>query len=130
MSWSTRTARVLLRISILVLALLGQAHGAELGIASVFYDRHVACPPYHIDPYKVLGIAHKTLPCGTMIEVTNRLNGKKAIVPVVDKGPCTTDYCRRTAPQRVLKRIGDMLPALAKKIGSDGLTPVELAVVK
>ncbi|HET8953798.1 MAG TPA: septal ring lytic transglycosylase RlpA family protein [Solirubrobacteraceae bacterium] len=34
---------------------------------------------------ELVGIAHKTLPCGTMVEVTYR--GRSLVVPVVDRGP-------------------------------------------
>lgn len=104
------------------------ATAAEIGVASTFYDRVIACPPYRIDPYRVLGAAHKTLPCGTMVEVTNRNNGRKVIVRIVDLGPCTTPHCQATAPARVKKRIFDLLPMAARAIGSDGLAMVSLVV--
>jgi rare lipoprotein A len=34
---------------------------------------------------ELVGIAHKTLPCGTMVEVSYR--GSSVVVPVVDRGP-------------------------------------------
>jgi rare lipoprotein A len=34
---------------------------------------------------QLVGIAHKTLPCGTMVEVSHR--GRSLVVPVVDRGP-------------------------------------------
>ena len=34
---------------------------------------------------ELVGIAHKTLPCGTLVEVTYR--GRSLVVPVVDRGP-------------------------------------------
>lgn len=113
---------------LLLVALASQARSAEVGIASVFADRIVACPPYRINPYKVFGAAHKTLPCGTLVEVTNKLNGRSVVVPIVDKGPCTTAHCNSTMPRRVRSRIFDMLPLVARKLGSTGLTPVRLIV--
>lgn len=115
-------------VTMFLTALAKPALSAEVGIASVFYDRHVACPPYRINPYKLIGAAHKTLPCGTMVEVTNRHNGKVAVVPIVDKGPCTTLQCQR-GPARIKRRIFDLLPTAAKLIGSDGLVTVSLRVV-
>lgn len=35
--------------------------------------------------YDTLGVAHKTLPCGTL--VTLRYNGREVTVPVIDRGP-------------------------------------------
>ena len=106
------------------------ANSAEVGIASTFFDRTVACPPYRINPYKVLGAAHKTLPCGTLVEVTNRLNGRKIVVPIVDRGPCTTAHCIKYMPRRIRLRIFDMLPLVASKLGSTGLTPVSLVALR
>jgi rare lipoprotein A len=37
---------------------------------------------------ELVGIAHKTLPCGTMVEVSYR--GRTLVVPVVDRGPYAT----------------------------------------
>ena len=33
----------------------------------------------------LLGVAHKTLPCGTLVDLYN--NGRTVTVPVVDRGP-------------------------------------------
>ena len=35
--------------------------------------------------YRTVGVAHKTLPCGTMLRVCTR--GKCADIPVIDRGP-------------------------------------------
>lgn len=114
-------------VALLILA-ASPAWSAEVGIASVFYDRIIACPPYRIDPYKTVGAAHKTLPCGTLVEVVNKLNGRRITVPIVDKGPCTTVHCQTSMPKRVRARIFDMLPRVAQALGSSGLTPVALTV--
>ena len=34
---------------------------------------------------ELVGVAHKTLPCGTMVELSYR--GRSVVVPVVDRGP-------------------------------------------
>lgn len=108
--------------------LVSQANAAEIGVASTFYDRHVACAPYRINPYKVMGIAHKTLPCGTAVEVTNLYNNRKANATVVDLGPCTTVFCRTQMPARIRKRLFDLLPMVEKAIGSNGLAIVRVVV--
>ncbi len=105
------------------------AEAAEIGIASTFYDKRVACAPYRINPYKTIGIAHKTLACGTLVEITNPLNGRKTNARVLDRGPCTTAGCQRTAPLRVKKRKFDLLPLVASSIGSNGLATVSLRVL-
>lgn len=117
--------RLLVVLCVLIFA--SQVQAAEVGIASTFFDSRIACPPYRINPYKVMGIAHKTLPCGTAVEVTNVRNGKKAHAVVVDLGPCTTVYCKTKMPARIRKRLFDLLPMVAKAIGSDGLTTVRVA---
>ncbi len=52
--------------------------------------------------------AHRTLPFGTLVKVTNLSNGKSAIVRVNDRGPY------------VGKRVIDLSVAAAKQIGSTG----------
>ena len=113
-------------IGLAIILLATQAGAAEVGIASTFFDRIVACPPYHINPYKIMGIAHKTLPCGTKVEITNIRNGKKASAQVVDLGPCTTVFCRTRMPARIRKRSFDLLPMVERAIGSDGLALVKV----
>jgi Lytic transglycolase len=35
----------------------------------------------------ILGVAHRTLPCGTLITFRNPANGRQITVPVIDRGP-------------------------------------------
>ncbi len=64
--------------------------------------------------------AHKTLPFGTYVRVTNLTNGKSVVVRINDRGPF------------VKGRIIDLSYAAAKKLGmSDtGVAPVEIKVLK
>jgi rare lipoprotein A (peptidoglycan hydrolase) len=48
-----------------------------------FYGQQTACGQT-LTP-AVVGVAHRTLPCGTLVAVTYR--GRTAIVPVLDRGP-------------------------------------------
>jgi rare lipoprotein A len=48
-----------------------------------FYGRRTACGKRMTT--KLLGVAHKTLPCGTLVELYN--DGNVVTVPVVDRGP-------------------------------------------
>ena len=34
-----------------------------------------------------IGVAHRTLPCGTLVSFKNPVNGRSITVPVVDRGP-------------------------------------------
>ncbi|SFV68745.1 Rare lipoprotein A precursor [hydrothermal vent metagenome] len=63
--------------------------------------------------------AHKTLPMNTIVRVTNRRNGKSAIVRINDRGPF------------VATRIIDLSKAAASKIGmiGRGTAPVTLEVL-
>ena len=120
-------------VGLAVVLLATQAGAAEVGIASTFYDRIVACPPKHIDPYKAWGIAHKTLPCGTLVEIENVRTHSKTVAPVIDVGPCTSAACQAgvtAAYRRARKRQFDLLPRVARKIGSDGLTRISVRIVR
>jgi rare lipoprotein A len=48
-----------------------------------FYGRHTACG--HVMSHALLGVAHRTLPCGTPVAVF--FAGRAITVPVVDRGP-------------------------------------------
>ena len=64
-----------------------------------------------------LTAAHRSLPFGTMVRVTNTRNGKSVVVRINDRGPF------------VRGRVIDLTPAGAHAIGMSGLAPVSLAVV-
>lgn len=59
----------------------------EPGMATLFgpglFGRHTACRTV-LTPTTV-GIAHRTLPCGTRVEVF--FGGRRVVVPVIDRGP-------------------------------------------
>lgn len=67
-------------------------------------------------PFK-LTAAHRTLPFGTMVRVTNVRNGRTVVVRVNDRGPFTKGF------------IIDLSQAAAKDLHFSGLTPVTLEVV-
>ncbi len=64
-------------------------------------------------------MAHKTLPFGTKVKVTNVANSKSVVVRVNDRGPTTPD------------RVGDLSLAAARKIGMvrAGVVQAKLEVV-
>jgi rare lipoprotein A len=64
-----------------------------------------------------LTAAHKTLPFGTMVRVTNNRTQKSVVVRINDRGPF------------VRGRVIDLSPAGARAIGMSGLAPVSLSVV-
>jgi rare lipoprotein A len=64
-----------------------------------------------------LTAAHKHLPFGTKVRVTNTRNGRSVVVRINDRGPF------------VRGRVIDLTPAGARAIGMSGLAPVTLAVL-
>jgi rare lipoprotein A len=65
-----------------------------------------------------LTAAHRTLPFGTHVRVTNKSNGRSVVVRINDRGPF------------VRGRVIDLTPAGAHALGFSGLAPVVLAVVQ
>jgi hypothetical protein len=53
-----------------------------------FYGKRTACGQAMTQ--SLIGVAHKTLPCGTKITFKNAANGRTITVPVVDRGPYVT----------------------------------------
>ena len=87
----------------------------ETGIASIYSGEHTANGEYaHAH---ALTAAHRTLPFGTKVKVTNIGNGQSVIVRINDRGPY------------IKGRIIDLTPAGAKAIGFSGLARVQVAVV-
>lgn len=64
-----------------------------------------------------LTAAHRTLPLGTLVRVTNLRNGRSVVVRINDRGPFTKG------------RTIDVSPAAAQQLEFSGLAPVTLAVV-
>lgn len=86
----------------------------SVGIASYYCDRHTASGERM--NCGAMTAAHRTLPFGTRVTVTNRRNGRSVVVRITDRGPF------------VNHRIIDLSPAAARAIGMDGLAPVSLSI--
>ena len=63
-----------------------------------------------------LTAAHRTLPFGTKVKVTNRINGRSVIVMINDRGPFSRS------------RIIDLTPAAAGILGFSGVVPVTIDI--
>ena len=87
----------------------------QTGIASVYSNEKTANGEYAY-PSRFTA-AHRTLPFGTFVQVTNRQNGRSVIVRINDRGPY------------IAGRVIDLTPAGAKAIGSDGLASVTVTVL-
>ena len=88
---------------------------AQSGIASVYSGGRTASG----ETARASGMtaAHRTLPIGTLVRVTNRRSGRTAVVRINDRGPF------------VRGRIIDVTPAAARMLGFSGLAPVTLDVI-
>jgi len=105
-----------LRILILsLLCSLPHQAQAESGVASVYSGEKTANGEY-AHPTRFTA-AHKTLPFGTFVQVTNKNNGRSVIVRINDRGPF------------IRGRVIDLTPAGAKAIGFNGLASVTLTVL-
>ncbi len=102
-------------IAAILLVLCGPAQ-AESGIASIYgngdgYAGRATANGERMDP-RTLTAAHKTLPFGSRVTVTNTRNGRTVIVRINNRGPF------------VRGRIIDLTPAAAAQLGFDGLAMV------
>jgi rare lipoprotein A len=94
--------------------LAGSAH-AENGIASVYgYSGGKTASGERANPHH-LTAAHKSLPFGTMVQVTNKKNGRTVMVRINDRGPF------------IRGRVIDLTPAAASQLGFSGLAPVTVS---
>jgi len=97
------------------------AAGTETGLAAVYSDRlngrkTASGKRYHRN---ALTAAHKTLPFGTRVKVTNAKNGKSVELLINDRGP------------RQSGRVLDISPAAAKALGFSrhGMAEVSVEVI-
>lgn len=93
-----------------------------VGVASFYADKFVGRTTANGDKYKhnKLTAAHKTLPFGTKVKVTNLSNKKTVIVVINDRGPF------------VKGRIIDLSKSAAKKLDfiDKGITKVSIKVLQ
>jgi rare lipoprotein A (peptidoglycan hydrolase) len=92
------------------------------GVASWYgYPHHgrITASAQRFDMYGFTA-AHRTLPFGTRLRVTNLINGRSVIVTVTDRGPF------------VKQRVLDLSYAAAREIGmvGPGTAPVQLEILE
>jgi rare lipoprotein A len=105
--------------SILAIAVIGipAAASAQSGVASVYaYSGGRTASGERVSP-GALTAAHRSLPFGTMVRVTNERNGRSVVVRINDRGPF------------VRGRVIDVTPAGARALGFSGLAQVSLDVI-
>jgi rare lipoprotein A len=88
---------------------------AQNGVASVYSGQRTANGEYASSGG--LTAAHRTLPFGTKVRVTNQHTGRSVVVRINDRGPF------------VRGRVIDVTPAAAHALGMNGLAPVTLTVL-
>jgi len=88
---------------------------AQTGIASVYSGGKTANGE-RASP-RGMTAAHRTLPFGTLVRVTNEHTGRSVVVRINDRGPF------------IRGRVIDLMPAAARAIGCDGLARVTLEIV-
>jgi rare lipoprotein A len=98
-------------------ALAADAAKDQTGIASIYStdSGSQTASGQRLNP-KALTAAHRTLPFGTKVRVTNRKNGRSVVVTINDRGPF------------IRGRVIDLTPAGARELGFSGLTQVALAI--
>jgi rare lipoprotein A len=96
--------------------------GRQAGLASWygpgFYGRRTASGTVHTGT--ALTAAHRSLPFGTLVQVTNLANGRRVVVMIDDRGPF------------IRGRIIDLSLAAARRLGMvrDGVVPVRIKVLR
>jgi rare lipoprotein A len=100
-------------------AVIGSAR-AESGIASHYSTRELGTRTASGRALHdgALTAAHKALPFGSRVRVTNHANGRSVVVTITDRGP----YVRG--------RVIDVSAAGARALGFSGLTRVSVAKVE
>ena len=93
------------------------AASAQSGIASVYGYNGGRTASGERMSNAALTAAHRTLPFGTMVRVTNAHSGRSVVVRINDRGPF------------VRGRVIDLTPAAARELGFSGLAGVTLDVV-
>ena len=89
----------------------------QSGLAAVYSYRGGRTASGEVSHPEHLTAAHRTLPFGTMVRVTNRRNRRSVVVRINDRGPFSP------------KRIIDLTPAAAQQLGFSGLAPVTVEVI-
>ena len=89
---------------------------AQSGIASVYSYRGGKTASGERAHPSGMTAAHRSLPFGTKVRVTNKRNGRSVVVRINDRGPF------------VRGRVIDVTPAAASALGFSGLAPVHVAV--
>jgi rare lipoprotein A len=95
------------------------AASAQSGIASIYWEGARTATGERVNP-AAMTAAHRTLPLGTRVRITNSGTGRSVVVRINDRGPFKPG------------RIVDLTPAAARELGfsvKTGLARVTLVVL-
>jgi rare lipoprotein A len=95
-----------------------EASSTQSGVASIYSYHGGKTASGETSRPAGLTAAHRTLPFGTMVRVTNKRNGRSVVVRINDRGPFGRG------------RVIDVTPAAAGRLGFSGITPVSLDIVR
>jgi rare lipoprotein A len=90
-----------------------EIQGASSGLASSYGEGSQTASGERFNASE-LTAAHRTLPFGARVRVTNHTNGRSVVVTINDRGPFVSG------------RIIDVTPAAARVLGMSGLAPVTI----
>ena len=113
------TSKIVLSAAAIVVAQYSPIHltraAAQDGVASVYSTESGGgtASGERLNP-QALTAAHRSLPFGTKVKVTNKHNGNTVVVRINDRGPF------------VRGRVIDVTPAAARVLGFSGVTQVTL----
>jgi rare lipoprotein A len=95
-------------------AIAGDEIFTQSGVASIYSQKGGKTASGEATNPENLTAAHRSLPFGTMVHVTNPKNDRSVVVRINDRGPFTRG------------RVIDLTPAAARQLGFSGVTAVNL----
>lgn len=111
-------AAIFMSASSLEPASAGDKSSAKSGLAAIYSYKGAKTASGEAANPANLTAAHRSLPFGTKVRVTNARNGRSVVVRINDRGPFTRG------------RVIDVTPAAANQLGFSGLVPVNLEVLE
>jgi len=115
----------MIHVAICIATIFGQAGDQHVGGKALALGRRV-------DPDNDYGIAHRTLPLGSIVTITNPRTGLAVRTEVIDRGPYGAIYRGNWVLKRNAIAKGkwrgcvDLTPLTAEAIGHNGYEPVKL----
>lgn len=86
----------------------------DKSVGHSYYGRKTACGNIHRPGATT---AHRSLPCGTKVHITNKKTGQSGVVTVTDRGPF------------IKGRVWDLNSSFARSIGCPGVCNVSARVL-